>query len=98
MPLNLHISGANVVADVTRKPGERIVSIMVGGAPLDHKAYYSIAAPDFFLRGGDGYTQFTKEALRTRVEDAQLIANDVMMYARRFGEIRAKPEGRMIVQ
>ena len=52
MPLNLHISGANVVADVTRKPGERIVSIMVGGAPLDHKAYYSIAAPDFFLRGG----------------------------------------------
>ncbi len=92
------MSGASVVVDVSRKPGERVVSVMVGGKPLDDKAYYSVAASDFFLRGGDGYTEFTNATLRTRVEDAQLIANDVMVHARRLGEIRAKPEGRVVVK
>ena len=94
----LQLSGANVVVDTSRKPGDRVVSVMVGGKPLNDKAYYSVAASDFFLRGGDGFTEFTNETLRTRVEDAQLIANDVMVHARRLGEIRAKPEGRVIVK
>ncbi len=94
----LQLSGASVVVDVSRKPGERVVSVMVGGKPLDDKAYYSVAASDFFLRGGDGYTEFTNATLRTRVEDAQLIANDVMVHARRLGEIRAKPEGRVVIK
>jgi 5'-nucleotidase / UDP-sugar diphosphatase len=94
----LHLSGVNVVIDTARRPGERVVSIVVGGKPLDDKAYYSVAATEFFLRGGDGYTEFTNEALRTRLEDAQLIANDVMTYARRLGEIRAKAEGRIVVK
>jgi 5'-nucleotidase/UDP-sugar diphosphatase len=94
----LQISGAAVIIDTARKPGERIVSIAVNGKPLDDKAYYSVAASDFFLRGGDGYTEFNNQTLRTRVEDAQLIANDVMVYARRLGVIRAKPEGRITVK
>lgn len=94
----LHISGASVVVDTSRKPGERVVSLTIGGQPVDAKAYYTVAASDFFLRGGDGYTEFTNETLRTRVEDAQLIANDVMVYARRLNEIGAKPEGRITVR
>jgi 2',3'-cyclic-nucleotide 2'-phosphodiesterase (5'-nucleotidase family) len=94
----LHLSGANVVVDTRRKPGERVVALTIGGRPVDDRAYYSVAASDFFLRGGDGFSEFTKEALRTRVEDAQLIANDVMVHARRLGEIRARPEGRVVVK
>lgn len=94
----LHVSGANVVVDASRKPGARVVSVTIGGKPLDPRAYYTVAASDFFLRGGDGYTEFNNETLRTRVEDAQLIANDVMVHARRLGEIRARPEGRIVVK
>ena len=94
----LQISGAQVVVDTSRKTGERVVSIMIGGKPLDERAYYSVAASDFFLRGGDGYTEFNNQTLRTRVEDAQLIANDVMVHARRLGQINAKPEGRILVK
>ncbi len=96
--LFLQISGAQVVVDTSRKSGERVVSIMIGGKPFDEKAHYSVAASDFFLRGGDGYTEFNNETLRTRVEDAQLIANDVMVHARRLGHIRAKLEGRIAVK
>ena len=94
----LQISGAQVVVDTARKSGERVVSITIGGKPLDEKTYYSVAASDFFLRGGDGYTEFNNESLRTRVEDAQLIANDVMVYARRLDQIHLKPEGRILVK
>ncbi|MFN3891502.1 MAG: bifunctional metallophosphatase/5'-nucleotidase [Beijerinckiaceae bacterium] len=94
----LQLSGAKVVIDTARKPGERIASIAVDGKPLDDRAYYTVAASDFFLRGGDGFAEFTSETLRTRVEDAQLIANDVMVHARRLGEIRARPEGRVTVK
>lgn len=94
----LQISGAQVVVDTARKSGERVVSIIIGGKPVDEKAYYSVAASDFFLRGGDGYTEFNNQTLRTRVEDAQLIANDVMIHARRLGQIRLKPEGRIVVR
>ncbi|MDP2355614.1 MAG: bifunctional UDP-sugar hydrolase/5'-nucleotidase [Beijerinckiaceae bacterium] len=94
----LHISGAQVIVDTSRKSGERVASITIGGKPLDEKTYYSVAASDFFLRGGDGYTEFNNETLRTRVEDAQLIANDVMVHARRLSQIRAKPEGRILVK
>ncbi|MGE3248497.1 MAG: bifunctional UDP-sugar hydrolase/5'-nucleotidase [Beijerinckiaceae bacterium] len=91
----LHVSGAKVRFDATRKPGERVVALEIGGAAVDPMKYYSVAASDFFLRGGDGFTQFTNSALRTRVEDAKLIANDVMIYVRKLGVVNARAEGRV---
>lgn len=91
----LQISGARVVIDPARKAGERVASVEIGGASLDPRKYYTVAASDFFLRGGDGFTQFTPSALRTRVEDAQLIANDVMIHLRKLGVINASPQGRV---
>lgn len=91
----LHVSGAKVVFDDGRKPGRRIVRVDIGGKPVKKTEYYSVAASDFFLRGGDGFTQFTNSGLRTRVEDAKLIANDVMVYARKHGTLSYVPEGRI---
>ncbi|MCC2099385.1 MAG: 5'-nucleotidase C-terminal domain-containing protein [Hyphomicrobiales bacterium] len=91
----LHVSGAKVVFDASRKPGERVVELTIGGKPVDQRKYYSVTASDFFLRGGDGFTQFTNSGLRTRVEDAKLIANDVMVYVRKLGTIAIAPEGRV---
>jgi len=91
----LQVSGARVLIDPSRKEGERIVSVTINGEALDKTRYYTVAASDFFLRGGDGFTAFTDATLRTRLEDAQLIANDVMVYARQLGEIDVKPEGRV---
>lgn len=91
----LHVSGARIVIDHDGKAGARVVSVLIDGAPLDPRKYYSVAASDFFLRGGDGFSAFTNSTLRTRVEDAQLIANDVMVYVRKLGAVSAAPEGRV---
>ena len=94
----VQISGAKVVIDPSRPQGERVVSVTIGGEVLERNKYYKVAASDFFLRGGDGFTAFTQSALRTRVEDAQLIANDVMVYVRKLGQVDVRPEGRIIAR
>ena len=91
----IHLSGGKVVFDPARKQGERVVSLVIGNDAVEANKYYSVAASDFFLRGGDGFTTFTQSGLRTRVEDAQLIANDVMVYVRKLGTVNARPEGRV---
>jgi 2',3'-cyclic-nucleotide 2'-phosphodiesterase (5'-nucleotidase family) len=40
-------------------PGSRIVSVSVGGAPLDETRRYVIATHDFLAAGGNGYMAFT---------------------------------------
>jgi 2',3'-cyclic-nucleotide 2'-phosphodiesterase (5'-nucleotidase family) len=35
--------------------GSRVLSIAVGGAPLDPDKFYRVAVNDFMARGGDGY-------------------------------------------
>src|SRR5690554_2219307 len=55
----LHISGARVVYNALREPGDRIESIEIeyddGFRPLDLDATYVLATNDFMAAGGDGY-------------------------------------------
>ena len=91
----MHYSGMTVEADLSKPPGSRITSIKVGGAPLSDTRTYRVAGSDFFQRGGDGYIMFKTAPLATKLEDAQLLANDVMVYARKLKSIDSKPEGRV---
>ena len=50
---NTHVSGVVVRYDPTRPPGDRIVDVTVGGAPLDPGHTYTVAMNDFMTTGGD---------------------------------------------
>ena len=52
------VSGLTIEADPSRPPGNRVLSIKVGDAPLDENRMYRVATNDFLARGGDGYTMF----------------------------------------
>ena len=91
----MHYSGMTVEADLSKPAGSRVVSIIVGGQPLSDTRLYKVAGSDFFQRGGDGYVMFKTAKLATRMEDARLLANDVMVYARKLDKIDMKPEGRV---
>ena len=53
------ISGVRFEYDVKRPAGSRVVSVMVGGKPLDETKAYTVATSDFLVsRSGDGYTMF----------------------------------------
>ncbi len=49
------ISGMTVTYDPKRPRGDRVISITVGGAPLDPDQTYTLATNDYLARGGDDY-------------------------------------------
>ncbi|MCX7323882.1 MAG: 5'-nucleotidase C-terminal domain-containing protein [Hyphomicrobiales bacterium] len=91
------VSGITVVYNPKAAAGSRVVSVMVGGQPLDENKLYRVATNDFMLRGGDGYTALTPTGGDLDVQ-GKLMANDVMSHARKLGTIIAKIEGRIVVQ
>jgi 2',3'-cyclic-nucleotide 2'-phosphodiesterase (5'-nucleotidase family) len=92
------VSGMTVEADVSRPPGNRVVSIKVGDAPLDATKIYKVATNDFLARGGDGYTMFRDAKRLLPDEDGPLLANDLMVYLRRLGTVRNGVEGRIVLR
>jgi 5'-nucleotidase/UDP-sugar diphosphatase len=92
------VSGMTVEANISRPPGRRVLSIRVGGKPLDDKRMYRVATNDFLSRGGDGYTMFVNDARLLPDPDGPLLANDVMVYIRRLGTVKTGVEGRIVLK
>lgn len=51
----LQISGAVVTFSVSAQPGSRILSVEIGGVPLDPNNRYNVAMPASLARGALGY-------------------------------------------
>lgn len=92
------VSGMVVTYDRAQPAGSRIVSVLIKGAPLDETKTYSVATNDFLLRGGDGYTTLAGTLKPTVDSGGPLMANDVMVYARKLGTVNYKPEGRIVAK
>jgi 5'-nucleotidase / UDP-sugar diphosphatase len=91
------VSGMVVEVDASKPAGSRIVSVVIGAKPLDQNAVYTVATNDFMLKGGDGYATLGKLTKDTDLA-GKLMANDVMIHARKLGTISAKIEGRIVVK
>jgi 2',3'-cyclic-nucleotide 2'-phosphodiesterase (5'-nucleotidase family) len=52
----LQVSGLRMRFDPGLPPGQRVVAVRIGGAPLDPDRRYTVAVPDYVARGGDGIT------------------------------------------
>ena len=92
------VSGMTVEAELARPAGARIVSLTIGGAPLDESREYKLATNDYLARGGDGYTAFRDAKQAGRDYDGPLMAVAVMDYIRRIGTIRADTAARVILK
>ena len=71
----LQVSGLTFSYDQGREPGSRVVSVEVGGAPLDLGASYTIVTNSFIAAGGDGYDVFTQGE---NLFDSQKLDADVL--------------------
>lgn len=92
------VSGLAIQADMSRPPGNRIMSIKVGDAPLDEAKTYRVATNDFLARGGDGYDTFRNARRVLADADAPPLAGEVMDYIKRAGTLRTGVEGRIVVK
>jgi 2',3'-cyclic-nucleotide 2'-phosphodiesterase (5'-nucleotidase family) len=92
-----HVSNMTVEVDLKKPVGERVVSVSVGGAPLDLAKTYTLATNDFMASGGDGYTAFAGATNLIDPVSAQLMASQVIDYVAAKGTISPKVEGRIKV-
>ncbi len=92
------VSGMRYEADLSRPPGQRVLSIRVGNAPLDEAKIYRMATNDFMARGGDGYTAFVNARQLVTDVDGPLISNEVMVYLRKLGTVKTGIEGRIVLK
>ena len=92
------VAGLEIEADAGRPPGNRVLSIRVGDAPLDDGKTYSVATNDFMQRGGDGYTMFRDAKPLLQANDSPLMANEVIDYVEHIGTVRSMGGGRIVVK
>ncbi len=93
-----HLSGMKLVFDARRPKMNRIVSVEVGGKPLDPQATYKLAANEYIAAGGDGYLSLKKGKSIIDANAAPLMATVVMDYIQAKGSISPAVEGRIIEQ
>jgi len=92
------VSGVAVTFDLAQPPGARIITMQVGGAPLDEGKVYRVAILDYLARGGDDYTMFATARRITPDNDAPLLVNEVVQYLRKIGTANTGVEGRVVAR
>ncbi len=90
------VSGLAIEVDGRAAAGSRIVSVKVNGQPIDLAKRYRTATNNFMMIGGDGYIALTRGRTLIGETDGKLMANEVMIHARRLGIVSVKPEGRIV--
>jgi 5'-nucleotidase / UDP-sugar diphosphatase len=92
------VSGLQIDADASRPPGNRVLSIKAGDAPLDESKTYSVATNDFMQRGGDGYSAFQTAKPVLPAGDAPVMAVEVIDYVKDIKTVRTGVDGRIVVR
>jgi 5'-nucleotidase / UDP-sugar diphosphatase len=91
------VSGMKIQVSLGKPTGGRVANVTIGGKPLDPVAEYSLATNDYMLAGGDGYTALAKAKVIRPADAAMLIANDVMVHAKKLNQIAVQVEGRTLL-
>ena len=92
------VSGLNIVVDPSRPVGQRLVSVMADGKPLDDAKIYKLATNDFMARGGDGYEAFNNVTEIISPHDGPLMINEVIKYLEKIGTVRTVVDGRITIK
>ncbi|HWN09011.1 MAG TPA: bifunctional UDP-sugar hydrolase/5'-nucleotidase [Pyrinomonadaceae bacterium] len=101
------VSGVKFTFDATRPPGSRIVSLSVGGKPLEPAKKYTLATSDYLaIDGGDGYAilkgarllipreqaQFDSDVLRAAIVLKKTIAPGIEGRIKRLDQARKQQQ------
>ena len=57
------VAGMSYTWNPAAEPGSRIVSVMVGGEPIDPEATYGVVSNNYMRGGGDGYGMFASNGM-----------------------------------
>jgi 5'-nucleotidase/UDP-sugar diphosphatase len=91
------VSGLQFAFNPDRPAGSRVLSVSVGGRPLDDAATYTVATNDFMLRGGDGYAMFPAGQILIDAVGGPLMVTAVIEAIQRARVISPRVEGRITI-
>jgi 5'-nucleotidase len=92
-----HVSGLTMKINVRARPGNRVADVLVDGRPLDPEMMYTVALPDYLLKGGDNYTMFAGAQVLVSPESGNLIVAALEKYIADRGEISPGTDGRITI-
>jgi 2',3'-cyclic-nucleotide 2'-phosphodiesterase (5'-nucleotidase family) len=88
------VSGMTFIYDASKPVGSRVVSIEVGGKPIEAASKYTIAVSAYVLGGGDGYDFKGAEEL-VNAQSGPVEPDVVMEAIKKRGTIAPQVEGRI---
>ena len=91
-----HVSNITVQYDSREAKGDRIVSIEIGGEPIDPNGYYRVAVSDFMAEGNDGFSALATAQRLPAEGTNQLIWNTVVRFVEQMPELTPATEGRVV--
>ena len=89
------ISGMTLVYDPQASVGSRVVTIEVGGEPLNPGRIYTVATNDYMAGGGDGYAALKKGRQLIDAAGGTLMASMVIDYIAAEGTVAQQTDGRI---
>ena len=92
------VSGLKIVVDLSKPVGERVISVLADGAPLEDKKFYKLATNDFMAGGGDGYSMFDNVHEIVPGHDGPLMSNEVIEYLEKIRTVRNGVDGRIVIK
>lgn len=93
----LQVAGLTVTYSQSAARDQRVSSVLVGGAPLDENATYTVAMPLSLAKGGSGFFKFfTKEAIVT--QGTTSLAAAIADFAQQQGTVSYPGTGRINAQ
>jgi 2',3'-cyclic-nucleotide 2'-phosphodiesterase (5'-nucleotidase family) len=91
------VSGLTMKINMRARQGARVSDVSVDGQPLDPDMMYTVALPDYLLKGGDGYTMFGNSEVLVGPEDGDLIVIALEKYVADRREVSPEIEGRITI-
>ena len=89
------ISGLEVTYDPAKPPGNRVMTVLRNGHPLDPDQTLALATNDFLGNGGDGYRMFTDKRRIIDTNAGTLLAGQVIRYIATRGTVAPRIDGRL---
>lgn len=89
------VSGIRLRYDASKPAGQRIISITVGGQPLDENKNYRLATTTFLAGGGDAYNMLNGLPMLVHSEGSPLDADMVVQAIIKAKVIAPKIDGRI---
>jgi 5'-nucleotidase len=91
------ISGMTMRVELQAAGGARVSEVRIQGAPLELDRLYTLAVPDYVLRGGDGYLMFEGLRVLEGPETGPQIVTALETYLASRRTVAPATEGRITI-